>query len=145
MNKVININDNNYGFNKDKLINALVLENIDPIVSVPFVSRNESDLVVSKLCEKANIEKRGNEFYYDNILITDDIILSVICNDLSSIAEDDLSKEDTDLYFGNLIKKVFNDKLVERNTKKETKVELTEADLIKSLYGIQEEKGSKSL
>lgn len=140
MNKVVEVN-NNFGLNKDKLLGALMLKYANPIVSIPFVSLNDS---VDDLCKKANIEKRDNDFYYNDNLITRDMKIGSVVSSLYKLAEEDLSSEKNDLFFANMVKNIIKNEVLGMLEDKKTTT-LTEADLIKSLYGIEEEVGGKSL
>ena len=141
MSKVINIEDNNYGFDRNKLIGALALKYTSPIVSVPFIAKNESESVIDELCKRTNLEMHDDEIYINGDLITVDMQKSLIIDELVNLAEEDLNNDNNDLYFGSIIKNILKDKMVKHERK--DNYLLTEEDLIKGLYGIEE--GSKSL
>ena len=100
MSKVINIEDNNYGFDRNKLIGALALKYTSPIVSVPFIAKNESESVIYELCKRTNLETHDDEIYINGDLITVDMQKSLIIDELVNLAEEDLNNDNNDLYFG---------------------------------------------
>lgn len=141
MNKVIDTQDNDYGFDNNKLIKTLVLKYTNPLVSVSFVAKNENDLVREELCKRANLVSREDNFYINGQLITKELQKQLISEELVHLAKEDLNNDNNDLYLGGIIKNILKDMTIKHIDK--DKFLLTEADLIKGLYGIEE--GSKTL
>ena len=143
MERLISVEDNLYGFNKDKATGGLLLKYLDPCVSVPIVLVNETDLIKEELCKRTNIENSDGGFYLNGDLITKNMQKSIIVKDLVKLAEEELNNANNDLFLGNIIKKILKDMTLKHVDN--DKFLLTEADLIKGLYGITEEEVSKSL
>lgn len=142
MNKVIEITDNII-FDKNKSIGTLALNYANPIVSIPFVNSIDPKFNIENLCKKSNLSKDKDRFYFNGQLVTGDMKIDAIVSDLCSIAEVVLTNESDDLYLGNMIKYILKNEVLKRYEEKKSL--LTEADLIKNLYGIEEDFGGKSL
>lgn len=143
MSKVIKIEENDLNIDVSKLMGSLMLKEANPIASIPFVAKGEIDLIREKLCKKANFDSRDDGIYINNILITEEMQKYIISEELVKLAEFELNNDNNDLYLGNMVKSILKDITLKSVDK--DKFLLTEADLIKGLYGINEEEVSKSL
>lgn len=146
MSNKVNVNnyeDNVYGIDSARLVNALVLKYANPLVSVPFVCRRENDHRKEELCKQAKMSYENGQFY-DNSgnLITRDIMIGAITTDLCSVSKSFLDSEEDKVYHANMVKYILKHNVLPTLETKNDKTVLTVDDLMSKLYNVTEEKGS---
>lgn len=138
--KIKNIDDNN-DLNERHLLNALVLKYLNPIVSIPFVCKNENQKKIENLCKRANIIYKDNAFYDEhNNLINRDVIIDIISDDLCTSAKLFLESDDDKLYHANMIKYILRNNVLSKKEECENDKILTVEDLMSKLYEKKESK-----
>jgi len=143
--RVSSIDENIYGINGNKLLNALVLNYANPLVSIPFLSKNEDEEKIKDLCQRVKMSYKDGNFYdVNDNLIDRNIMIDAITTDLCSSSKVFLDSKEDKMYHANMVKYVLvNSVLPMLQVKEESKV-LTVDDLMAKLYNVSEEKGSMS-
>lgn len=132
----------NYNFNVDKIRAGMILNYVNPLVSLPFLNSQINEESAQYLGSLVGLERsKGSYISADGKLLDENFVRARIANDLVEIVKNSLDKEDSE-YLGNIVREVMKNKLVSKSVNYQEPM-MSVDELMAKLYQAKSEKGMR--